>query len=426
MADNLATWGGWEPAIRDDPFGHFAQARARCPVQRVRLADGHPAWLVLGHDAARQALNDPRISKDMLAALKDNGDVVAGGLPGPEFSRHMLNVDPPDHTRLRRLVSRAFVPSRVAALEPAIRAIADSLLDQLGSAGPGATVDLIEGYAYPLPFGVIGELLGIPPADRPQLHAWFQVLLTGWSGDPPAAAVDASDGIVAYLRELVDSKRRSPADDLVSVLVAASDLTLTTQELLSTLFQLVVAGHDTTASLIGNGVVALLDHPGQLRALLADPGRLPTAIDELIRFTAPVPHATFRVTAEPVTLNGVQVPAHEQVLVCLASANRDPERFPAPDVLDIGRHNGPNLGFGHGIHYCLGAPLARLEARVAFETLLGRHPDLRLAVARDALSWAHGDGLVLRGLVSLPVVLGPDRRPRINDQPITSISGRQQ
>ena len=425
MADNLATWGGWEPAIRDDPFGHFAQARARCPVQRVRLADGHPAWLVLGHDAARQALNDPRISKDMLAALKDNGDVVAGGLPGPEFSRHMLNVDPPDHTRLRRLVSRAFVPSRVAALEPAIRAIADSLLDQLGSAGPGATVDLIEGYAYPLPFGVIGELLGIPPADRPQLHAWFQVLLTGWSGDPPAAAVDASDGIVAYLRELVDSKRRSPADDLVSVLVAASDLTLTTQELLSTLFQLVVAGHDTTASLIGNGVVALLDHPGQFRALLADPGRLPTAIDELIRFTAPVPHATFRVTAEPVTLNGVQVPAHEQVLVCLASANRDPERFPAPDVLDIGRHNGPNLGFGHGIHYCLGAPLARLEARVAFETLLGRHPDLRLAVARDALSWAHGDGLVLRGLVSLPVVLGPDRRPRINDQPITSISGRQ-
>jgi cytochrome P450 len=426
MADIPATWGGWEPAIRDDPFGHFAQARARCPVQRVRLADGHPAWLVLGHDAARQALNDPRISKDMLAALEDNGDVVAEGLPGPEFSRHMLNVDPPDHTRLRRLVSRAFVPSRVAALEPAIRAIADSLLDQLGSAGPGATVDLIEGYAYPLPFGVIGELLGIPPADRPQLHAWFQVLLTGWTGDPPAAAVGASDGIVAYLRELVDSKRRSPADDLVSVLVAASDLTLTTQELLSTLFQLVVAGHDTTASLIGNGVVALLDHPGQLRALLADPGRLPTAIDELIRFTAPVPHATFRVTAEPVTLDGVQVPAHEQVLVCLASANRDPERFPAPDVLDIGRHNGPNLGFGHGIHYCLGAPLARLEARVAFETLLGRHPDLRLAVARDALSWAHGDGLVLRGLVSLPVVLGPDRRPRINDQPITSISGRQQ
>jgi cytochrome P450 len=409
MAETLASWGGWEPAIRDDPFGHFAQARARCPVQRARLADGHLAWVVLGYDAARQALNDPRMSKDMVAALEDNGDVVAEGLPGPEFSRHMLNVDPPDHTRLRRLVSRAFAPSRVAALEQAVWVIADNLLDELGEAGPGATVDLIEGYAYPLPFGVIGELLGIPPADRPQLHAWFQVLLTGWSGDPPAAAVEASGNIVAYLGQLVGAKRRSPADDLVSVLVAAGDDALTTQELLSSLFQLIVAGHDTTASLIGNGVVALLDCPGQLQALLADPGQLPAAIDELIRFTAPVPHATFRVTTEPVTLDGVEIPAHEQVLVCLGSANRDPGRFPAPAVLDIRRGDGPNLGFGHGIHYCLGAPLARLEARVAFQALLGRHPGLRLAVGRDELAWAHGDGLVLRGLVTLPVVLGPSR-----------------
>jgi len=410
MTDTLDTWGGWVPAIRDDPFGHFAQARARCPVQRVRLADGHPARVVLSFDAARQALSDPRISKDMLAALQDNSEVVAEGLPGPEFSRHMLNVDPPDHTRLRRLVSRAFVPPRVAALEPAIRAIAEGLLDELARAGPEGTVDLVEGYAYPLPFQVIGELLGIPEADRADLHAWFGVLLTGWAGDPPAAAVEASDQIVAYLRELAAAKRRGPGNDLISVLVAASDDALTTQELLSSLLQLIVAGHDTTASLIGNGVVALLDHPGQLQALLADLGQLPAAVDELIRFTAPVPHATFRVTAEAVTVDGVQIPAHEQVLVCLGSANRDPARFPSPDILDIGRRNGPNLGFGHGIHYCLGAPLARLEAKVAFEALLGRHPGLRLAVGRDALAWSHGDGLVLRGLVSLPVVLGPDRR----------------
>ena len=380
-------------------------------MQKVRLADGHPAWVVLGYDAARQALNDPRISKDMLAALRDNGDVVAEGLPGPEFSRHMLNVDPPDHTRLRRLVSRAFTPGRVAALEPAIRAIAGGLLDELAAAGPGATVDLIEGYAYPLPFGVIGELLGIPAADRPRLHAWFQVLLTGWAGDPPAAAVEASDGIVTYLRELVEAKRRQPGEDLVSVLVAVDDDMLTTQELLSTLFQLVVAGHDTTASLIGNGVVALLDYPRQLQALLADPGRMPAAIDELIRFTAPVPHATFRVTTEPVTVGGVEIPAREQVLVCLGSANRDPGRFPAPHAFDIGRGDGTNLGLGHGIHYCLGAPLARLEARVAFEALLGRHPGLLLAADRDALTWTHGDGLVLRGLTSLPVVLGPSSIP---------------
>ena len=167
--------------------------------------------------------------------------------------------------------------------------------------GPAPSSISSRGTPIPLPFGVIGELLGIPPADRPHLHAWFQVLLTGWAGDPPAEAVEASGKIVAYLGELVDAKRRSPADDLVSVLVAAGDDALTTQELLSSLFQLVVAGHDTTASLIGNGVVALLDHPGQLEALLADFGQLPAAIDELIRFTAPVPHATFRVTAEPVT-----------------------------------------------------------------------------------------------------------------------------
>jgi cytochrome P450 len=350
MTDTSATWGGWSPAIRDDPFAHFAAARARCPVQRARLADGHPAWIVLGYDAARQALTDPRISKDMLAALQANGDVVAEGLPGPEFSRHMLNVDPPDHTRLRRLVSRAFVPSRIAALEPAIRAIASELLDDLEATGPDTTVDLVEGYAHPLPFRVIGELLGIPPADRPQLHAWFQVLLTGWAGDPPPEAVRASDGIVAYLRELVDTRRKIPADDLVSVLVAAEDDALTTQEILSSLFQLVVAGHDTTASLVGNGVVALLDHPDQLEALLADLGQLPAAVDELIRFSAPVPHATFRVTTEPMSLGGAEIPAHEQVLVCLAAANRDPARFPEPDGFDIGRTKTSNVGFGHGIH----------------------------------------------------------------------------
>ena len=410
----IARWGGWDPAVRDDPFPLFADVQARCPVHQVRLADGHEAWLVVGHDAARQALNDGRISKDMAAALDDQPDVVAEGLPGPAFSRHMLNVDPPDHTRLRKLVAPAFKPSRIAALEPAIQRTADELLDRMEADGPDAVVDLVAGFAHPLPFSVIGELLGVPAADRLLLHDWFQTLLTPWAGDPPPDAVAASDGIVGYLQDIVAAKRRDPADDLISVLMASADDgdQLNDQELLSSLFQLIVAGHDTTTSLIGNGVVALLDHPDQLAALLEDLGNVGPAIEELVRFAAPVHHATFRMTTETVDLGGVEIPANRQVLVCLAAANRDPGTFPDADRLDVRQARRSHLGWGHGIHFCLGAPLARLEARIAFSTLLGRFPHLRLAVPRDDLAWTHGDGLVLRGLAALPVTLGAPRARR--------------
>jgi cytochrome P450 len=408
VAEPLPTWGAWEPAVRDDPAAFFAAMRASCPVHQVRLADGHDASLVLGHEAARQALKDPRLSKDMLAALDHDPGVVDEGLPGPDFARHMLAVDPPDHTRLRRLVSRAFAPSRVAALEPAIERIAEDLLDELE--GHGTTVDLVTGFAHPLPFRVISTLLGVPEADGPALHGWFRTLFQPWHGTPPPEAVAASDAIVDNLERLVAAHREQPADDLIGVLVSASDDDdgLTEQELLSSLFQLIVAGHDTTTSLIGNGVVALLDHPAQLEMLLADPSLVPTAVEELIRFDAPVPHATFRVATEPTGIGGVEIPAGQQVLICLAAANRDPEVIDAPDRLDITRRPGAHLGFGHGIHFCLGAPLARLEARIAFTALFERFPHLRLAVPRGDLQWSHGDGLVLRGLASLPVHLHPE------------------
>jgi cytochrome P450 len=410
MPTTSFVWGGWAPVVRDDPFPLFAQLRPACPVHEVRLADGHDAWLVLGHDEARSALKDRRLSKDMLAALQGDPDVVAEGLPGPAFSRHMLNVDPPDHTRLRKLVARAFVPARVAALEPAITDTANDLLDLLERAeADTAVVDLVAGYARPLPFAVIGELLGVPAADRPSLDAWFQTLLRPWAGDPPADMVAASDSIVAYLADLVAAKSRMPGDDLVSVLVSASDGDdrLTRQELLSSLFQLIVAGHDTTTSLIGNSVVALLDHPDQMADLVYNPGLLPGAVEELLRFCAAVPHATFRVTTGAVEVGNTTIPEGKQVLVCLAAANRDPLEWDDPDKLDIRRAPKPHLAFGHGIHFCLGAPLARLEERIALATLLGRFPTLRLAVARDGLAWSHGDGLVLRGLDSLPVTLTP-------------------
>jgi cytochrome P450 len=405
-------WGGWDAAVRDDPFPLFASMRSACPVHRVRLADGHEAYVVLDHETARRALGDPRLSKDMLAGLAADPDVVAEGLPGPALARHMLAVDPPDHTRLRRLVARAFVPSRVAALEPRVVRIAEGLLDGLDAAGTGAAVDLVAGYAHPLPFQVIGELLGVAPDDRPALHDDLRTLLTPWVGDPPAGAVAASGRIVDYLGALIGAKRREPADDLASVLVtaAADGERLSEQELRSSLFQLIVAGHDTTTSLIGNAVVALLDHPDQLAALTGDlDDRLPAAVEELLRFCAAVPHATFRMTTGAVPLGGVEIPARRQVLVGLGAANRDPAAFPDPDRLDLTRPAGPHLAFGHGIHHCLGAALARLEARVALGALLRRHRHLALAVPRHQLAWTHGDGLVLRGLAALPVVLDPPR-----------------
>jgi cytochrome P450 len=411
MSEPIVSWGAWDDETRNDPYPLFEATRAECPVRKVRLADGHDAWLVLGHEASQHALKDARLSKDIVAALDDDPDVVDPGLPGPALARHMMNLDPPDHERLRRLVSRAFVPSRIAALEPSIQQVADDLLDQLEGAGTDSVVDLVAGFAYPLPFRVICELLGVPGEDRAPLREAFRTLFQPWSGSPPPEAIAASATIVTSLENLVAAHREQHRDDLVGVLVTASDNDdrLTEQELLSSLFQLIVAGHDTTTSLIGNGVVDLVEHPDQWRALCDDPSRIPAAIEELIRFSAPVPRATFRVTTETIELAGVEIPAREQVLICLGAANHDPAFFENPTLLDINRDARPHLGFGHGIHFCLGAPLARLEARVAFATLLARFPNLELAVDRRELRWTHGDGLVLRGLDELPVRLGAPR-----------------
>jgi cytochrome P450 len=409
MTEHATVWGRWDDGVQNNPYPVMEATRAACPVQPVVLPDGHRAWLVLGHAAARQALKDPRISKDMSAAIAADPDVVDAGLPGPAFSRHMLNVDPPDHTRLRRLVAGAFTPQRIAALAPAIERIADDLLDELDGTTPGAVVDLIAGFAHPLPFRVICELIGVPPSERAELHRSFQILFRPWHGAPPPEAVVASDAIVDSLKRLVAEHETRPHDDLVGALVAAGDDDrLSEQEILSTLFQLIVAGHDTTTSLIGNGVVDLLDHPHQLQILIEHPERMAVAVEELMRFSAPVPHATFRVTAEPVDIDGVHIPAHQQVLVCLAAANRDPDIYgDAATTLDLSGERRSHLAFGHGIHFCLGAPLARLEGAIAFRALFSRFPDMKLAGDRRELQWSHGDGLVLRGLNALPVRLRP-------------------
>jgi cytochrome P450 len=402
----LDSWGDHD---RDDPFPLFAQVRSAAPVHEVTLADGHPAWLVVGHDEARAALNDPRLSKDMHAALARSGEVVAEGLPGPALARHMLAVDPPDHTRLRRLAMPAFSRRRVDGLEARVATIVARLLDDLADQGPDRTVDLVPAFAFPLPFTVISELLGIPETDRDDLGTWFRTLLAPHPGpQPAAAAVVASDAIVAYLSALLDLKRSTPGEDLVTDLVVAGrDGAATEQEMASTIFQLVVAGHDTTTSLVGNGTVALLRHPEQRDALVADPGLITRVVEECLRWDAPVPHSTFRYTTEEIRIGGAVIPAFAQVIVSLGAANRDGTRYRDPERFDIDRGDSGHLAFGHGIHHCLGAPLARLEGRLALGALHARFPAMRLAVDPSELHWGHGDGLVLRGLSSLPVLLGP-------------------
>ncbi|HEX4685676.1 MAG TPA: cytochrome P450 [Nocardioides sp.] len=403
----LDHWGEYD---HDQPFRLFERVREAGPVHEVTLADGHRAFLVVGYAAAREALNHPDLSKDMLTALAGDGAVVAEGLPGPAFARHMLSVDPPDHTRLRRLAAGAFRRARLEALEPRIRRIVDELLDELETADD--PVDLVAGFARPFPFAVVGELLGIDRPDQERLSGWFATLLAPYGGaEPPAEAIAASDQIVGYLNDLVDRRWDEPTDDLVGDLVRAGrDDQLTRQELLSTVFQLIVAGHDTTTSLIGNGLAALLPHPDQRDSLVDDPALVTHAVEEMLRFDAPAHHATFRYAVRDLTLAGVAVPAGVQVLVNLAAAGRDPDRNDDPDEFDVRRGGGAHVAFGHGVHHCLGAPLARLEADIAFTELLRRFPGMRLAVAPEELHWGHGDGLVLRGLSALPVLLRPWER----------------
>jgi cytochrome P450 len=411
LEEAFAAWGAYD---RDEPFALFAEARARGAVHAVTLADGHDAWLVVGHAECREALNDSRLSKDLHAALASEGEVVAEGLPGPALARHMLVVDPPDHTRLRRLVAGAFSLRRIESLRPHVQGIIDDLLDAIAAQRSESPVDLVTSFAFPLPFTVICELLGVPAGERASLGSDLTALLAPTSTpDEYASAKQASDSVVEQLSMLVRTKDDEPGDDLISALISArdGDERLNQQELLSTIFQLIVAGHDTTASLIENSVVALLRHPDQLDDLRAEPAKISAALEEFLRYDAPVPHATFRYAREAIDLGGATIPAGAQVIVNLASANRDANRYTDPEEFDIHRADARHLAFGHGIHFCLGAPLARMEGQLALSSLLHRFPELRLAVSPEQLHWGHGDGLVLRGLTKLPVIPGP-AKPR--------------
>lgn len=394
------------PEFKANPFPFYARLRAEAPVYRSTLPTREPAWLVTRYDDVVAVLKDERFAKDRANAL-----TPAQLARQPWFrsifkslQRHLLSTDAPDHTRLRALVSKAFTPGLVEQMRDRIQALTDQLLDPIQGAG---RCDLIRDFALPLPTTVIAEMLGVPSADRHAFHRWSKALMSAaHSTWHLLYAVPNAILFLRYIRRFIRKRRADPRDDLVSALVLAEEAgeTLSEDELVAMLMLLLVAGHETTVNLIGNGMLALLEHPDQLAKLRHDPGLLKSAVEELLRYTSPVETATDRYAREDVTIGGVTIRRGDMVYVAIASANRDDRQFANPDVLDVAREPNKHLSFGLGTHFCLGAPLARLEGQLAINTLLRRLPDLRLTMAPSQLRWRRG--LLMRGLEALPVAFG--------------------
>lgn len=388
------------PAFVADPYPTYAALREAAPVHQVELPDGSTVWLVTRYADVRAALADQRLSLDK---ANSDGSWRGFSLP-PALDANLLNMDPPNHTRIRRLIAQAFGPQRIAGLRPRVEAAAEELLDRIAADG---RADLVADFAGPLPVTVICDLLGVPEADRAALRGWTDVMLSPPADDPRAGA-RVILRLQEFLTGLIADKRRKPGDDLLSAMIAARDTgadgttdRLSEDELTSLAFLVLFAGYENSVHLIGTSILALLRHPEQLDALRAAP-ELPTgAVEELLRYEPPAPVAFRRFPLTDVTIGGVSIPAGAAVLVNVAAANRDPLRFDQPELLDVHRSDSGHLTLGHGIHYCVGAPLARLELQVAVGAVLRRFPKLALAVDPADLSWR--PSFRTRGLRTLPV-----------------------
>ncbi len=377
--------------FREDPYPLYRYLHAAAPVQWNDVLD---AWTLVRYADVVESLTDPRFTADRTAEV-DEGYTIA---------KSMLVSDPPDHTRLRALVQKAFTPRMVEQLRPRIGSIVRELIDRIATRG--GPFDIITDLAYPLPVVVIAELLGVPPEDRETFRDWSADLAA--SLDPLVSqevgqrATLARDGLHGYLRGIIAERRRAPRSDLISALVAVEERgeILSEPELVVMCTLLLIAGHETTVNLIGNGMLALIQHPDQYAQLRESPGLIGTAVEELLRFDSPV-QLTGRIASEPLEIGGQHIEAGQWVLPLLGAANRDPQQFAEPEQLDLTRNPNPHLGFGRGIHFCLGAPLARLEGQVAIAALVQRFRHLELAgtpVRRDQIT--------LRGMKSLPVSMG--------------------
>jgi cytochrome P450 len=388
------------PEFHQDPYPLYERMRREYPV--CRSSEG--IWYLTRYADVDAALRDPRLSKDHARMrrwhARQTGREDLGRLRD-RFGRSMLHADPPEHTRLRKLANKAFTAQRTEGLRPRIEAVVEELLDAVHAAGP--MMELIEALAYPLPVTVICELFGVPPGDRDRVRAWSRQLVNQTDGllTPDSQHLEqAADEFEEYLRDLMGKRRTEPANDILSALVAVADSgeQFTENELVSTCYLLLVAGHETTVNLIGNGTLALLRHPDQLRRLQQDPTLIHSAVEELLRYDSPV-HRVTRIVVGQLEIAGYILGDGELVSPMLAAANRDPDAFPDPDRLDLSRANNRHLSLGNGPHFCLGARLARLEGEVAIGALVRRLPTLRLAT--ETITWRSKS--TFRGLEALPL-----------------------
>ena len=398
----------WRPDRTRDSYAYYAHLRRHAPVIRARIPTRGIGWVVSRYDDVLLVLKDPRFSADPRNASR-SPLFGFGGRWAPRLiklvDQSMISVDDPAHARFRRLVGKAFTPRSIGEMEPWVRGLVDAMLDDASGRG---TVDLMEAFALPLPLTVISEMLGIPEDWRLDFHHRITRLIEV-NDQPVRRAIrwlPALPRFTRFFEDLIDLKLREPDDRLISRLIAArdGDDRLTRDELVALIFLLLFAGHETSVNLIGNGVLALLDHPEQFAYLRAHPDAMDAAVEEMLRYTNPVEYGTMRFATTDVTIAGTSIAKGDMVLALGASANRDEAAFVDADAFDVNRSDNRHLALGLGLHYCLGAALGRLEARVALAALVRRFPAMRLAAPRTSLRWRHASGL--RGLVALPVHLG--------------------
>lgn len=382
------------PKFKANPYPFYARMRAEVPVCPTKLL-GQPTWLVTRYADVFAALKDERLLKDWLPVTRWLHRF------GGAITQHMLNQDGPDHIRLRTLVHKAFTPHLIEKLRSHIQSVCDDLLDQLAMNGG---MDLMSGYALPLPLTVISELLGIPPEIRNRLHSLSRSTFSAANVVGVIRSWPDQRLLISRIRRLVNERRRDPRDDLITALVQAEEAgdKLSEKELIGTIALLLVAGYETTVNLIGSGALTLLEHPRQRELLLQDPTLASSAIEELLRYTSPLDMASQRFAREDLVIDSVKISQGEVVLAVLGSANHDETQFPDPETFDITRQPNKHVSFGQGAHFCIGAPLARLEGQIALTTLFYRFPNLRLAQSPQRLRWRKS--LIIRGLEELPVL----------------------